>query len=312
MSLFISVENQNLLYEIIHKTNDIHIVFPKGSPSTEKNEWFRNFIETTYRQLPTIITREQLKTINRKVLSTMINSLQNIVNKKKGELHSISNNVIHDENIAAVYSSSNMQNSVIPFHIEAAQSISLNSASEDGRFNDKWHKKEHSSVYESKELQYRSLFEIQKPKPIDFSEKIDDEIITNMSELIEQQKKMRERELQEYAPVSPTIHINPSENIKVNILEEISKDELQSTVINDKRVSFSIPLDNNNNNTIENNKMSNNNIVSISDSVNDYNDLKNKIQIIDNKLNTIFDLIQKLVPSNEINNNNNISNTHDI
>ena len=299
MSLFISVENQNLLYEIIHKTNDIHVVFPQGSPSTEKNEWFCNFIETTYRQLPNNITREQLKSINRKVISTMINSLQEIANKKKREIQTIPVSVINNENVS-VYTPLNNRNTI---------------------------KREHPPDYESKEFQYRSLFEIQKPKPIDFSEKIDDEIITNMSELIEQQKKLRERELQEYAPVPPNMNINLDENIKINILEDVPKDELQSTVFtsfriedserkrsapfggilnengsNEKRVSFSIPLDN---------KMANNTIVSNSYSVHDYNELKNKIQNIDNKLNSIFELIQKLVPSNEISENN-ISTTDNI
>ena len=138
---------------------------------------------------------------------------------------------------------------------------------------------------------------------------------------------MRERELQEYAPVPPNMNINLDENIKINILEDVPKDELQSTVFtsfriedserkrsapfggilnengsNEKRVSFSIPLDN---------KMANNTIVSNSYSVHDYNELKNKIQNIDNKLNSIFELIQKLVPSNEISENN-ISTTDNI
>jgi hypothetical protein len=36
--------------------------------------------------------------------------------------------------------------------------------------------------------QYTSFYDIPKPKPIDFSEKLNDDIITNMDELIEQQK----------------------------------------------------------------------------------------------------------------------------
>jgi hypothetical protein len=256
MSLFIAVENQNLLYEMIHKTNDIYTVFPQGSPPATKNEWFRMCIENAYRQMPPIITREQLKTINRQVLATMVSSLRELVTK------TLSTPLINKDAIQPKYNTL---------------------------------KREHAPEYESKEAQYKSLFDVPKPQVIDFSEKIEDEVITNMSELIEQQKRMRERELQEYAPMP----VNYGENIKVSILEDVPKDALQPTVISEKRVTFSET----NHNEIPSNE------IPLLPSV--YNELKEKIDGMDNKINEMYKMIQSLVKP-ELDVENNISKLKEI
>lgn len=154
MTLFISKENQNLLYDMIHKTPEINTAF---SSIEQKNEWFRNIIQNQYQSLPPNLTRELLLATNRQVLAYMVSSL-----RERGK-------------------SANQPN-----------------------------------------VQYTPIYDNPKPKAIDFSEKIEDEVITNMAELIEQQKRMRERELQEYTPPPPPIE-------KVNILEDLPKNVLQPT-----------------------------------------------------------------------------------
>ena len=62
-----------------------------------------------------------------------------------------------------------------------------------------------------------------------------------MSELIENHKKIREQELKQYAPLP--IAYEPTDNISVKIMQEVSKDELQPTIINEKRVQFDLPQD---------------------------------------------------------------------
>ena len=243
MTLFISNENQNLLYEMIHKTNDIHIVFPPGSQVHEKNTWFRTFIENVYQQLPQNINREELKLINRQVLATMLNSLREIIKQK----------------------------SVV---IETTPQVN---PTDPPKYNTL--KREHAPEYESKEAQYRSLFDVPKPQVIDFSEKIEDDVITNMDELIEQQKKMRERELQEYAPTLP---FQNNENIKVNILEDVPKDAIQPTVLQEKHVSFSIP----------------------SDKTKDYDELKMKMEEMDKKLNDILKMMNRWMNPEQLVENN--------
>jgi hypothetical protein len=190
MSLFISQENQNLLYEMINKTPEINQVF---SNVDEKNRWFRRMIELQYDQLPKNITREVLLATNRQILSSMVTYLRSA----KPPLV----NIMKRDNNA---------------NIEQIQS------------------------------QYKSMFEVPKPQTIDFSEKMDDDVITNMAELIENQKKMRERELQEYSPPPPSQNSsqNSSQNLtqkhntKINILEDIPKDVLKPVI--DRRVQFEI------------------------------------------------------------------------
>jgi len=167
MSLFISKENQTLLYDMIHKTPEINTVF---SSIQQKNEWFRDIIQNHYQQLPPNLNRELLLATNRRVLSYMVNSLRER-EKDKPQVN-------------------------------------------------------------TQPVQYIPVYDNPKPKAIDFSEKIEDEVITNMAELIEEQKRLRERELQEYTPPPPTT------TEKINILEDLPKIVLQSTDVKNRHVRF--------------------------------------------------------------------------
>ena len=53
----------------------------------------------------------------------------------------------------------------------------------------------YNSEFENRQKEYNSLFERLVPKEIDFSEKLNDEAITNMNELIERAKREREQEM---------------------------------------------------------------------------------------------------------------------
>ena len=186
MSLFISTENQQLIYGMIHKTPEINVF----KNTEDKNQWFRSIIEQFSTQLPPTITRDKLKEVNREVLSFMMNSLRSL---------------------------SNQRNTTTPPSIPPQRLL----------------KREQS--LEPRE--YTTFYDLPKPKIIDFSEKIEDPIITNMEELIEQQKKMRERELQEYAP-PPPLATETQSNIRMTILEELPKTVLQPI---EKHVQFEDP-----------------------------------------------------------------------
>lgn len=167
MSLFITKENQQLLYEMIHKTPEINEVF---SNIDEKNQWFRRIIDSYYQKLPPNLSREMLLATNRQVLGYMVGSLRE------------------------------MKRPIVPL------------------------KKE---IQLPTNTQYMPMFDMPKPQTIDFSEKIEDEVITNMAELIEQQKRMRERELQEYSPPAPPQTQTQQTVQKVNIMEDLPKNVLQ-------------------------------------------------------------------------------------
>jgi hypothetical protein len=182
MSLFISTENQQLLYGMIHKTPEINVF----SIVEDKNQWFRSIIERFSTQLPPTITRDKLKEVNREVLAFMMNSLRSLSNQKN-------------------------TTTVPPQRLLKRE-----------------------QPIEPRE--YTTFYDLPKPKIIDFSEKIEDPVITNMEELIEQQKRMRERELQEYAP-PPLVPSTggTQENVRMKILEELPKTVLQPV---EKHVQF--------------------------------------------------------------------------
>lgn len=153
MSLFIRPENQNILWDTLHKTSVINSVFPPGSSVEQKNEWFKKHIESKYQKIPRTISKEELYKINREVLSAMVVELRNIfVPITPGSLGESYTRLSNNPTI--------------------------------------------SSDYELRESQYKKLFETPKPKTIDFTEKIEDEAITNMEELIEKHKQSRETDLQ--------------------------------------------------------------------------------------------------------------------
>jgi hypothetical protein len=120
---------------------------------------------------------------------------------------------------------------------------------------------------------YRSVFDTPKPTPIDFTEKIEDEVITNMNELIENQRRMRDRELQEYAPPSPIGQpvipvIEPNERVRVNILGDLPKEVLQPI---EKSVQFDLPL------------------------ISEIEKMKKKMETIENKLDDTMNMIREFM-----------------
>ena len=184
MSLFIQVENQNILWEMVNKIPLCNTVFPPSNPSSQNNKssWFRSIIEEYYNKIPPNISRNDLYQINRDVLSNMM------------------------KNLLALSNNNAPQNM-----IDRGMFSRLESPIETKKTD-----------FEIRQSQYKAMFEVQKPGPIDFSEKLDDDVITNMNELIENQRKMRELELQQFAPKQ----IDTLQNIKVNILEDIPKESI--------------------------------------------------------------------------------------
>jgi hypothetical protein len=239
MSVFIQPENQNILWEMVNKIPLCNSVFPSGSGSgsgsqNEKQNWFKRIIEDFYKRIPPNISRNDLYKINREVLSAMMKSL--------GELSLTKQNMI-DRGIFSRLDNNNT--------IETKK-----------------------TDYEIRQAQYTNMFEIQKPKPIDFSEKLDDDVITNMNELIENQRKMRELDLQQFAQ-------KPNEalqNIKINILEDVPKEVIQPQGIKvSKQVHFDLPEENS---IIKTNEIA---------------ELKQKIENMDNKINEIFDMLLNFI-----------------
>lgn len=82
MSLFIHPDNQSLLWQMLHKSPLLSQVFPPGSPSIgRKDDWFKRVIQAVYDSLPVQISKEDLYTINKETLRSMLKELQQKVGK---------------------------------------------------------------------------------------------------------------------------------------------------------------------------------------------------------------------------------------
>jgi hypothetical protein len=244
MALFIQPENQNILWEMVNKLPLCNTVFPiSGNGSQFKEQWFREIIQECYYSIPQNITRNDLYKINRDVLSRMMKSLVSLSSKNTANIIEHGNNRV------------------------------------DNRGNNRVELNKQSDFVS----QYNSMFEIQKPKPIDFSEKIDDDVITNMSELIENQRKMRELEIQEFSSVIKPVDSLQNNKININILEDVPiqsqiilADKIQS--VDKKHVRFDL---------LEND--------SKEVSTKDFKELSRKIENLDDKITSIFNILQNII-----------------
>lgn len=204
MALFIDRNNQTLLWEMIHKNQQINNVFDNEQ---NKQEWFKQNISKQYDTIRTkSLSREDLSSINKNTLSQMWSELQTMNTEKTTR----NNTYMNTMNLESTYS--------------------RNVPKQDS----------YNSEFENRQREYNSLFERPVPKEIDFSEKHDDEAITNMNELIERAKREREQEVVSYAPPPQTpksFSLNIQEDLS-DISENIIQPIVLESTIQTPKVSF--------------------------------------------------------------------------
>lgn len=186
MSLFIERSNQNLLWEMIHKNTQLNQAFENEN---NKQEWFKQIISNKYQTLNSeVLSRERLSSINKEVLSSMWSGLQNILVEKNTRVNTQTNSQMNTT-------------------IESTYSRSLPKQDT------------YNSTFENRQKEYNQMFQRPVPTDIDFTEKQDDEAISNMNELIEKAKKEREQEYIQYSPPK-ALSLNIQEDISENLITE--------------------------------------------------------------------------------------------
>lgn len=200
MSLFIEPSNQNLLWEMIHRNTQLNQVFENQH---DKQQWFKQIISNKYQTLNNeVLSRERLSSINKEVLSSMWSGLQNILIEKNTRVNTETNS-----------------------QINALESTYSRSLPKQDSYN---------STFENRQKEYNEMFQRPVPTDIDFTEKQDDEAITNMNELIEKAKREREQEYTQYSPPS----LIPPKSLSLNIQEDISENLITEN-LDIPKVSFS-------------------------------------------------------------------------
>lgn len=167
MSLFISNENQELLWKVINNNpyiNEMDLSF--------KIEWFKQTIGIFfdyYREKK--IKKEELKAINKEFVERIAKDVKYIIEieeekeKKRKELEMI------------VEKEKEKQNQFV------LQSVSERLAPQSDEINNK---------YNERQENYNKLLNKDVPNEINFSEDINDDKISDMEELLEKERKQRE------------------------------------------------------------------------------------------------------------------------
>lgn len=192
MSLFVTPQNQKLLWDII-QTNSLVNSYFSTQRSITKEQWFRSIIEQFYIPYKGVsLTNQQLHEINKTTISYMINSIHQM-NK---------NNTMRTEQLPQYQQP--VQNT--QGQIQTPPIIENN------------REQIYKSEFERKKEEYDSMTRKDVPKPIQFQESNNDEPISDMDSLIKQHMDDREKSIQSLQP-----QLNPQQVVSSVNQEETDK-----------------------------------------------------------------------------------------
>lgn len=201
MSLYIQTENQKLLWEMIQKTPQFSQVFA-NSPQ-QKDLWFKNVIAEFHNKTPMIKNRDELVAINRQTLSYMMNQLTNASTLS----------TTPTKPTEKVYGSTSApQNPNYSVGTVPTTSYSRNQISTASR------EEIYKRQFEEREREYKAMSAVPDPPKINFKE-TEDTAISNIAELVEQHRKMRELDVQPLPPSVEITRLKLAENLPTEIIE---------------------------------------------------------------------------------------------
>jgi hypothetical protein len=230
-SLFIEKSNQQLLWEMIHKYNEnnnnnkplIQRVFTQNNPndSNQKKEtWFRSILQEIHQRNPNIQSREQLMILNRSALAYLIQSLQQYIRQQQQphteynfqEIPNTKPKSVSFQEPITQYSRNSGWDQRNPNRELASDKRNPNNYSASDQRNPNNREEMYNREFEERKRQYDFLLEKQPPPDVKFTEK-EDTAISNMTELLEQQRKLRELDIQ---PITQPITQNQTQPITQN------------------------------------------------------------------------------------------------
>lgn len=191
MSLYIKYENQGLLWNTIQKNEYFMQAFPTQAI---RENWFRGIIAKFHILNPSIVSQEGLKKNNQDTIKYMIVDLK----------QRIKTALIPPAPAAA------------PVPIVKPKVTFDDRSSEYSRNKPSHTGNSFVTSFVTLKEDYESMFKKpEPPKDVTFTEKMEDQVIKNMDELIQEQIKLRELDLPNY-PVLPAKEV---ENIELNAIE---------------------------------------------------------------------------------------------
>ena len=174
---YISKENQTLLWKTIQRSPQ----FVNNTVSINREKWFSNIIRQFYETISSPkMSIAELKAMNQQTIAYMLNNLKHIENSRN-------------------FSAGAMQTQTqTQTHIHSqAPIISTNYETPQTRMT------MYNEQFNARQQEYANMIKPPAPPIASFGEKLEDEAITNMDELLQQQIKQREYDIANIKPQSP-------------------------------------------------------------------------------------------------------------
>jgi len=194
---FIHPDNQKILWNKLSNT----AYFNESTFSLEEKQiWFKKIIQQFYEKYRYAhLGTNEIKNLNRAVILYMINELNSINKFEKNNVY-ISPELSTNDS-SALFS----KDSSALFSNDLKRNIENKNANE----------------FQERQKEYENMLKVKTPSDINFSEKIEDDVITNMEELVKQHMLQREMD------------IEPIKNIPVNGKPQVNGEPKKITDIND-------------------------------------------------------------------------------
>lgn len=201
MSLFVTRDNQTLLWNVINKNKKINNAFQGGEE--EKQEWFKDIIREFHQTGQEAYNIIQLKQLNKDVIQFMIQDVKN-------RLYHLQTQHPQQQNQHTYIQHQNKDNKQFQHNIQ--DNIQDN-----------------MSDYERREQEYRKLLEKPQPKEINFAEDTSAEY--GIMSPIELEQKMKAREGDIVNIKNPLAEENKLLNERITTLNTVM-DKMQQTINN--------------------------------------------------------------------------------
>jgi hypothetical protein len=229
MCLYVHPENQELLWNIVNQ-NQFLTAMLSNQTAVQKEKWFRSIIEHFYNMNKhRTLDKTQLNQLNKDTLSYMIQVVRAAPPTDNHFIYERNNNTI----------SSFVDSSKEPANIPTPPLVPDTRAD---LFN---------RQFLDRQREYETMLEKKAPAEVNFSEKIEDGVISNMDELIKKQLQEREAEFKLYAP-PPVINQNTTGNVvnPVNSAVVSSSPEKSPIELVKPNITFQIEQPSNNSDEI--------------------------------------------------------------
>lgn len=207
MSLFVTRDNQTLLWNVINKNKKINNAFQGGEE--EKQEWFKDIIREFHQSGQEAYNIIQLKQLNKDVIQFMIQDVKN-------RLYHLQTQHPQQQNQHTYIQQHNQDNKQFQHNIQNNIQNNIQDNIQDNM-----------SDYERREQEYRKLLEKPQPKEINFAEDTSAEYGTMSPIELEQKMKAREGDIVNIK--NPLAEENKLLNERITTLNTVM-DKMQQTI----------------------------------------------------------------------------------